>query len=350
MPPIFHSTPLTMSDDIPDQRRVFRWALPASFAVHLLIIALLIFGLPVSLLQPQKEEAIAVDLVPPPEPSAKAKVEPSPPAEELRPDPPQKPNVEIPSPKSKDAARREVSPVLKQVFQFAEKEAGPREFPDGNGAEVGSASPPPPRDRDKQDLAEPPALTAGEATNHVPQPGTPETPAPQPADAAKVQVALKLEEAKTLFSRTATSDAIATTALGSEPRSARAGRLCVTELREQLRHASPPYFPELLPSYRLEDGTVIEVPVAAFRGNGQWYNLSFRCEVDTNAMKVSRTAVKRANRWRWTSAEVVDANQRPVGRVAAALVDGRIKGVAIVLEVQRPDNLDVGRTDLGRIS
>jgi Domain of Unknown Function (DUF930) len=275
-----------MSGDIRDQRRVFRWALPASLAVHLLIIALLIFGLPTALPPPQKEQAITVDLVPPPEPPAKAEVEPPPPAEESRPEKSQEANAEIPPPKSKDAARRETSPVLKPVFQFGEKDAGPRESPDGNSAEVGSASPTPPRDPDKQDLAEPPALTAVEAANLVPRPGTPETPAPEPADAAKAQDALKLEEAGILFSQTATSSPIATTALGDEPRAVRAGRLCVTELREQLRHASPPYFPELLPSYRLEHGTVIEVPVAAFRGNGQWYNLSFRCEVDTDATKV----------------------------------------------------------------
>ncbi|MET0575148.1 MAG: DUF930 domain-containing protein [Mesorhizobium sp.] len=273
-----------MSEDIPDQRRVFGWALPASLAAHLLIIALLIFGLPVSLPPPQKEEAITVDLVPPPEPPAKAKAEPSPPAQESRPDESQKANVEIPPPKSKDAPRRETSPVVTPVFQFGEKHAGPRKSPDGNSAKDGSASATALSEPVKQDLAGPPTLTAAEAKNPAPQPGTPETPAP--ADAAEVQVNLQLEEAQTLFSHTATSSPIATTALGDEPRGARAARLCVTELREQLRHASPPYFPELLPSYRLEDGTVIEDPVAAFLGNGQWYNLSFRCEVDSEATKV----------------------------------------------------------------
>ena len=284
-----------MSDEIRDQRRVFVWALPASLAVHLLIIALLIFGLPVSLPPPPKEEAIAVDLVPPPEPPAKAEVEPSPPAEESRPDKSQEANVEIPPPKSKDAARRETSPVQRPVFQFGEKDAGPRKSPDRNSAKDGSGSATALSEPVKQDPAGPPTLTAVEAKSPAPQPGTPETPAPKPVDAAKVQVTLQLEEAKTLFSHTATSSPIATTALGEEPRGARAGRLCVTELREQLRHASPPYFPELLPSYRLEDGTVIEDPVAAFLGNGQWYNLSFRCEVDSDAMKVVSFAFQVGN-------------------------------------------------------
>ena len=101
-----------------------------------------------------------------------------------------------------------------------------------------------------------------------------------------MQGALKLQEAKTLFSQTATGDLTATTAMRDMPRGVRAGRLCLTELREQLLNALPPYFPDLLPSDRLKDGTVIEIPSAAFRANGQWYDLSYRCEVDTDATKV----------------------------------------------------------------
>jgi hypothetical protein len=165
-----------MIDDIRDQRRVFVWALPASLAVHLLIIALLIFGLPVSLPPPPKEEAIAVDLVPPPEPPAKAKAEPSPPAEEPRPDEPQ----QIPSPASNEAARQETSPVLRPVFQFGEKDAGPRKSPDRNSAKDGSGSATALSEPVKQDPAGPPTLTADEAENPAPQPGTPEAPAPTP--------------------------------------------------------------------------------------------------------------------------------------------------------------------------
>ena len=175
---------------------------------------------------------------------------------------------------------------VRPVFQFGEKDAGPRKSPDGNSAEDGSASPTALRNPDKQELAGPPALAAAEAMNKVPQPGAPETPATKPTDAAKAEGAPKLPEAKTLFSQTATGDPIATTAMRDVPRGVRAGRLCVTELREQLLNALPPYFPDLLPSDRLEDGTVIEVPSAAFRANGQWYDLSFRCEVDTDATKV----------------------------------------------------------------
>ena len=280
-----------MRNDIRDQRRVSRWALPASLVLHSLIAALLVFGLPVSLFEPLKEEAIKVELVPPP--PEKAEGEPPPPAEESKSAKPQEAKVETPPPASDDAARQGPSPVLKPVVQFGEKDAGPRESPEGESAEDGSASPTALPDRDKQDLAESAALAAAEAMNKVPLPGAAEVPAPKPADAAaETSPPLKLQEATTLFSQTATGDLTATTAMRDVPRGVRAGRLCLTELREQLLNALPPYFPDLLPSDRLKEGTVIEIPGAAFRANGQWYDLSYRCEVDTGATKVVSFALR----------------------------------------------------------
>jgi hypothetical protein len=178
------------------------------------------------------------------------------------------------------------APVLRPVFQFGEKDAGPREALGGNSPEDGAASPTSQPDPDKQDLAEPSALPAAELKSQAQPLGAPETSAPKPTQPAKVQKASKPGETKTLFSQTATGDSIAVTAMGDVPRGVRAGRLCVTELRDQLRNALPPYFPDLLPSYRLEEGTVIDVPRAAFRVGGEWYDLSYRCAVDTNATKV----------------------------------------------------------------
>lgn len=286
MPPLFHSTSMTMRDDIQDQRRVFGWSLPVSLGLHLVIAALLIFGLPVSLLQAQKEEAIAVDLVPPPEPSEKAKAEASPPAEESKPEKSQEAKVETPSPSSDDAARHEPSPVLRPVFRFGEKDAGPRESPAGSSAEEGSASPTAPREPDRQDHAEPPTLTADTELRQASQPAVPEAPARKPAETAKAQTAVKLQKAKKLFSRAATGNSLATIAMGNLPRGVRAGQLCATELDAQLGNASPPYFPELVPRYQLDHGTVLEALGGAFRANGQWYNVSYRCEVDADATKV----------------------------------------------------------------
>ncbi len=96
----------------------------------------------------------------------------------------------------------------------------------------------------------------------------------------------KLKQAKKLFSPAATGAAAATTAMGGLPRSARGATLCVSELREQLLRNTPPYFADLLPSSPLKEGTVIDVPGVAFRADGQWRDLSYRCEVDADATKV----------------------------------------------------------------
>ncbi len=173
------------------------------------------------------------------------------------------------------------------MFQFGEKDAGPRKAADGNSAEDGSAAPEAEQKPEKQELAKPPALAAAKSDEQAARPGAPEKPATKPAQAAKKQEAPKPKEAKKLFSQSETGDVIATTAMGDVPRGVRAGRLCVTELREQLQNGLPPYYPDLLPSYRLDEGTtVIDVPQAAFRVSGEWYDLSYRCEVDTNATRV----------------------------------------------------------------
>ncbi|MDE1158166.1 MAG: DUF930 domain-containing protein [Neorhizobium sp.] len=95
-----------------------------------------------------------------------------------------------------------------------------------------------------------------------------------------------MAKAKTLYSEKDSGDPVARTAMGNLPRETRASELCVTELKAQILHASPPYRPELLPSPRMPQGTVLEVRQGAFRANSRWYNLSFRCEIDQNATKV----------------------------------------------------------------
>jgi hypothetical protein len=312
-----------MKDDKEDRRRVSRWALPGSLAVHLLVVLLVIYGLPVSLFEPEDEQAINVDLVPPSKAPEKAKAKPPPAAtkpEKPKDEKPEEKKADKPPPEGDEAAKT-AEPVLQPVVQFGEKDAGPRQSLDGNSAKEGSASPNAEREPEKKDTAEPPALpreasdgnsaedasaspkvarepdkkdatgpqalTAGKPSGEAaPPPGAPEAPSPKPTQAAKKQEAAKLEEAKRLFSQKATGDVIATTAMGDVPRDVRAGRLCVTELREQLQNGLPPYYPDLLPSYRLEEGTVIDVPTAAFRVAGAWYDLSYRCEVDANATKV----------------------------------------------------------------
>lgn len=297
MPPRFPSTSGAMESEVRNQRVVFGWALPVSLVVHLLIAALVIFGLPVSLSLPEKEQAVAVELVPPPKPSEEPAAEPPPPPpEHPKAEKPPEPDVEAPPAAKNEAAQQSPVPTIKPVVEFGEKDEGPRQTLDGDSAEDGAEAPTAMQEPEKQDLAELLAAAELEQENPATQPAMPETSAPEPAapetPAAKLeappeaQKPLKLEKAKKLFSRAATGDAKATSAMGNVPRPVRAGQLCLTELRAQLINGSPPYFPDLLPSEFRNDGKTVDIPKTAFRASGQWYNLGYRCVVDADALKV----------------------------------------------------------------
>ena len=252
--------PIKMRHDVWDDRRKRRRVFLASLIVHLAAVAFLMFGLPGPVPQPRNEEAISVELVPPPAPP--------------------------PAPEPPSSGKTEPYPVLQPVIQFGEKDAGPKLSPEGDSAADASASPTAPRDPDERDHAQPPSAATVKATGEVPQPEAGEAPMPMPQDAAKAQKASALRKAKTLFSRRASDDSLATVALRSVTRDVRVARLCATELKEQLFHARPSYFAEIVPFERLKEGTVVEDLSAAFRANWEWYNLSYRCEVDTEATKV----------------------------------------------------------------
>jgi len=285
-----------MRHNIADRLRVSGWALPASLVLHSLIAAYLIFGLPVSVQQPQKEEAITVELVPQPEPPEKAKPKSAPPAKEPTSEKPKQAKEQNPPSPSRDAVAP--SPVLRPVFHFGDKDAGPKASARGNADQeeaVGrsdkapknpvadSSGPAPSPGAENKGLGGPSTLAAVEGLIQVPGPNTRETPAPK---ASETRPAPVLKEAKTLFSPIATGGPIATTAMGELPRGERISQLCASELSAQLRHAWPPFFPEFVPNIHLKDGTILDVPEAAFRSNRQWYDLSYRCEVDRDAKKV----------------------------------------------------------------
>lgn len=261
--------------------------MPASIGLHMAVIALLIFGLPHVLQKPAGDEAVTVDLVPPPE--AKPKAAPPPPAEADKPD---RKEAESPPPANDALARQAAVRTVSPVVQFGDRDAGPRKALDGNSAGE-AATPPAPREAPEKQTPpkrdNPPAPDK-ETVLSLPSPA--ETSASRPAEASGARNAIELNEAKKLFSTSATGDPLATTAMGNLPRGVRGGTLCVTELRAQLLNGSPPYFPDLLPSFPLKEGTVIDVPGAAFRAEGRWRELSYRCEVDADATKVTSFALR----------------------------------------------------------
>ncbi|MET0163694.1 MAG: DUF930 domain-containing protein [Vicinamibacterales bacterium] len=163
-------------------------------------------------------------------------------------------------------------------------------------------------DADKQTVPAPTALAAAGSDGEIELPVLAEAPQPRPANAPKSSfakiskpesgsargpnstdvAALRgysgLPGVRRLHSQAATGDALATTSIAGVPRDQRAAKLCASALQQQLLDAS--YFPDLVPLVPLKAGNVVDVPDVAFRTRTTWYNLSFRCEVDTNATKV----------------------------------------------------------------
>ncbi|WP_037076189.1 DUF930 domain-containing protein [Neorhizobium vignae] len=346
------------------------WGIPASILVHVVFAAALFFHLPVDQSEPEKEESVQVEIVPPPEepekkpeeqkaeekkaeekkPAEEAKpeekkppepakqeeakkAEPSPPpeppkqaeAKKQEPPPPAPEQKPTEPPPSAEEAKKQPLPVLRPVFEFGEKDAGPKKSETGNASK--ETTNPPAESKADAEAVEPvkqvkeaPTVVEAPPANPVPDDiqlpevgvaaanglqngpvtGTspdatkteivtaPPTASPK-SDPSKTPTPgkpVELTEAKTLFSQSATDDPIATTTIGRIPRGVRAGQLCATELSFQLWHASPPFPADLVRPYRLSSGSVLEVKRSEFRAKAQWYELSFRCEVNEDATKV----------------------------------------------------------------
>lgn len=240
--------------------------------------------------------------------------------------------------------------AFRPVVQFGDKDAGPEKAEDGASTDQGEAAEKPPepdmpqqaelppqadpvpdnsaaRDAslpgaEQQDVAEaekqaeaagapvPEEITVpdmGEGSVTSEGGGTP-VPVPMPAprdETVNVDIATAspsespeadretkpaempvLKKAGQLFSPSVTDNPLATIAMGNMSRGERAAELCNTELREQLRHGSPAFNPNLLPKPRLTGENVIDARSIGFRVRDRWYDVSFRCEVDGQAMKV----------------------------------------------------------------
>ena len=114
-----------MKTETSQRRRTLLWALPASLILHALIAALLVYGLPIPPREPQEEQPINVALVPlpePPQPKPEAKSQPE-------------KKVEKPVPENLPSEK-----VLKPVFQFGDKDTGPRKSLDGRSAQDQASS------------------------------------------------------------------------------------------------------------------------------------------------------------------------------------------------------------------
>lgn len=148
-----------MKDETGERRWHLLWALPASLILHALIAALLVYGLPVPPQQPQEEQPVNVALVPAPD-QPKPKPPPAPPPKEPKAEKPPEPKVEkspeqkVEKPLLPEKQPQKPSPVevLKPVFQFGDKDSGPRKSLDGGSVQDNSPSPA------KDDVSKPPVV------------------------------------------------------------------------------------------------------------------------------------------------------------------------------------------------
>ena len=308
-----------MKDETVERRRTLLWALPASLILHALVTAFLVYGLPSTPQKPQDEQAVNVELVPPPD-QPKPKPVPTPSPKKPEAEKPPEPKVEKPPEQKAEKPPAPENPskieVLKPVFQFGDKDTGPRKSLDGASAQ--DNAPPPAKDDDSKPPVTPkpaedkslasaeahdadektaaaptPPATAGDVGEielptlaEAPRPKPANTPKPGPSKASKSASRnhSSLPGVRSLFSQGATSDALATTAMDGVPRGQRGAMLCANALQQQLLDAS--YFPKWVPSIQLKAGNIVDGSDAAFSTTTAWYHLSFRCEVDTDATRV----------------------------------------------------------------
>ncbi|NUS21382.1 MAG: DUF930 domain-containing protein, partial [Mesorhizobium sp.] len=240
-------------------------------------------------------------------------------------------------------------PVLKRVFQYGEKDTGPEKSLDGGSAPANAPSPaqdqpaeppvasqpaPAPAekpsqseekqatedtDKQQQDKQEAAPQTAEKPAAEAPKPLTAEAgdkPAPAGKAKPKPSKAMKFKSARALrapgvnpgrsnsadsevagspiysglpgvrklYSPGATGNALATSSMENVPRDQRIANLCANVLNQELQSAD--YAPKWLPTIPLKQGNVLNPPQAAFSTTTQWYDLSFRCEVDADATRV----------------------------------------------------------------
>jgi hypothetical protein len=257
------------------------WCLLAAIAMHVLAAVLV---LPLSLGSPLKEEqVITVELVPEPKPPEKPKTEPPPPASPPKPEKPPEASAPVEPPTNASSAPQGQTAALKPVLQFGDKDRGPRKSLAGQNTEGGAAAPAGRPDPARQGLPHVLSVTT-DAADQVFQGASAE--ATKPGDGAQTQPDLKLHSVKTLLSPAPINDVSSMMAMGSTSRGERVGKLCFTELAVQLANNSPAYINPRLPVIPLAEGTVLEVPRDAFEWDSQWYDLSYRCEVDAQATKV----------------------------------------------------------------
>lgn len=318
-----------MTDAATKPRMKLTRGIAVSVVLHLVLAVVFLLKLPLPQTDAAKEDAVSVELVEPPkppepekkqEPEKKARM-PAPKQQSTPPAPPPPTSAGAPPPPQEQAFE-----TGSQDEQMDEPEgAAPSAAADGNASTA-------PKPAEQEAVAKPvpkPALTPAaidmlrakmqaaeaeqakeEAKAEPPKPAEkpPEEKKPEekPAqemakaegkpdkpkgkdEAAKVALE-QMTEAKKHYSKKMLSDPRVKQALGQLPPERRIVQICSIEALEQVRHARPDAFPDLLVPFSTGGGLisdhVLDAKGGAFRAREGWFDIAYRCQVDAETTRI----------------------------------------------------------------
>ncbi len=279
-------------------RKDFSVGLLVSVLLHAVIAAVLLYNWEFEQQDPQAEEVVSVEVVPLPEQEAPQAPEEEAPQEETAEEPPPPP----PSQQSEEeTAAAQPMEIFRPVFEFGDQESGPRQSLEGNSTSGDTES-------DEPGLADEQLEEITPAQSEDGAPAPPETPLTADTGDSTIEALIEaeitdeseteekpetqpenneeLQQARTIFSQTDGEVASAMTAMANLPREVRGAQLCSTELREQLRHSSPPVRPLSLPNYRFPNANGMRVTDGAFLTVNGWYSVDFVCVINDEGLKL----------------------------------------------------------------
>ncbi|WEX74617.1 DUF930 domain-containing protein [Sinorhizobium numidicum] len=275
-----------------------RWGLPTSVALHLAIAFLLLFRLPEEPPRPPEERNINVELVPPPKPEERPPQKRDKSTAERPRSQPQalesasaKPNREKPAPQLPPAAPKGIEgarPSETSPPQPSQTAGDARPALAELRADTEQTDKAPSVEK-SSDAAS--ALREASAGDKKPLPKVEKMDnAPEPAGVKLERQSSELVAARELYSEDSLSDPHVRQAIGQLPPKKRILQLCSIEALEQVRRQRPGAYPDMLVPYGPSGGFIsksaLKANGGAFRSQAKWYDIDFRCEVDTDKLSV----------------------------------------------------------------
>lgn len=318
---------ITAMDDVTDsgRKRRFSWGTVFSAMLHAAFVALLVFNLPLPTFEPPKEETVTVEMVPPPEekkpePQPEQKPEePKPPEEQAQPKAPRAPSatmLAVPPPAGRDIpesdrftgssrtdepdAQVETAPkpdVAAETAPQVQPLPGVETATDPQEKEAAGTAEQPPAQEPAR--TEAPPILAARDSGDVPAPDNPPVPLPKPVAGkgdGEVLPGQGVKDAKPLkpanvLSNARLHDPMQRMALGQLPLRRRIVQLCTYEMLAQIVATRPGTALHGMVPFSDHGGKIaantLDATGGAYRTMaGDWYDVTFHCKVDPDAMEV----------------------------------------------------------------